>query len=94
MIGEERIEEFRKALLQYLNSMRITLTNMTREVFARVYQSLKQTQAMIVELQSNKLLNMGEASRYWRRYWAVALGLCKERACKKKRRLRRERRKP
>ena len=94
MIGEERIEEFRKALLQCLNSMRITLANVTREVFARVYQSLKQTQAMIVELQSNRLLNMGKASRYWRRYWAVALGLCKERTCKKKKRLRRGRRKP
>lgn len=87
-------EEFRKALLQYLNRIRMILVNMTREVFARAYQSLKQIQAMLAERQSNGALNMGQASRYWRRYWAVALGLCKERACKKKRRLRRGRRKP
>lgn len=89
----EQYEQYRKAIMQFVDKIRTVLANMTKEIFRRVYDTLKQMQCILAEPQSD-YHGTGRASRYWRRYWAVALGLCKERACKKKRRLRRGRRKP
>lgn len=83
----EQYEQYRKATMQFVVKIRTVLANLTKEIFRRVYQWI------LAEPQSD-YSGTGRASRYWRRYWAVALGLCKERACKKKRRLRRGRRKP